>query len=246
MKEVFTALQWAQRPSGEFPTTVTTQEGEELWASTICPTYLIAVILTTIQMRYYSTPQLESIILKCLYFLHARSSQDPRDKWVSWRFNMFYPPDWEETAWCLWLMHHHRIFTLDRILPTLDLLCANESQSNGVGVWLKDPYSDNNCEHNAFDPIVQGSVLHLLHATNTHHILPVTQEVFLRDVAAETPSLYYTKPFQKFMYWLMGLGPKPKSFLKNAHLFHNHRRPRLRYSSDEVILAANLLLSLAT
>ncbi len=240
-------LKWLARQqmsSGQFPTTVLYKPtGLVRNVSTICPTYLIVFILTLLRERKGSSdPVLDRMVKQGLDFLEERMYVDPVEGFRAWHFNAFYPPDWEETCWCSLLLANAGRMGRDELDPLRRLLDENTTDM-GIGVWLKDPYTPNNGAANTFDPIVAMSIQYWLRRLYDDHIESVDDFV-ASALKKKMASLYYDRQFQEFFYWIMGLRCDAPSLDRDDHIvFHNARRKRLNYASEEVWRAAELLMS---
>lgn len=148
-----------QLPDGQFPTTVLCGSGGTQQASTLCPTYLVALMLMRLREQGVSNHDLDIVVERALDFIARRAYGDSATGWMAWHFNIFYPPDWEETCWCSSLLFRAGRMTRRALEPTRRLLDVNETRDRGVGVWLKDPYTSDNASNNAFDPIVSLAVV---------------------------------------------------------------------------------------
>lgn len=240
MQATLQRLAQRQLPSGQFPTIMTNvEERFSRQVSTTTPTYLITLLLTLFRERHRSHPLLDQIVERSTRFLIERSYRDPVEGYLVWHFNCFYPPDWEETCWCTYLLHQSGRLTTRQLEPLYRLLRANETEDNGIGVWLRDDYSRGNGRKNAFDPIVSLTISwwleHLFHARSTP-----TNEFLRRCRMNNTPSLYYLDEFASFFFSLFGLAERPTLPPPETALFHQGSRRQVRYASADVWTAAQL------
>ena len=232
-----------QLPSGQFQTEVhNLEENTSRKVHTIAPTYLISLILSTLKEQGKSSRCLEQILNNDLNFLESSAYHDPITHIKVWHFNAFYPPDWEETLWSSLLLYRagriskHELASLEKLLRT------NDTEENGVGVWIKDDYSKNNKENNVFDPVVSLAVTTWLDEIFRSDS-PATENYIKRSHHSDTPSLYYAEDFRKFFFWLAGRGEKPVTLNHiNYRLFHHGKRTNVWYASQDVWDAASLLL----
>ncbi len=242
-----TELEWLERQqmaSGQFPTTALYEPtGLVRDVSTICPTYLIVLMLTLLRdRRGYSDPVLDRIVERGLDFLEGRMYTDPVEGFRAWHFNAFYPPDWEETCWCSYLLVKSGRMNRSDFDPLRRLLDENATDM-GIGVWLKDPYTPGNGVANVFDPIVSMSIQYWLDRLYGDQIESVDKFVD-SAIKNEMASLYYDRHFHEFFYWMTGLRSDVPSLEHDDHIvFHNARRKRLNYASKEVWRVAELLAS---
>jgi len=244
MNDVLEVLKQHQLPSGQFPTYVSNEANMVCTpVHTIAPTYLISLILTEWRQRNaFSHPLADQVIEDGVKFLERMCYVDPVSGLKVWHFNAFYPPDWEETAWSSYLLYTLRLMSKKDLEPLQRLVYANETEEKGVGVWIKDPYSANNCQNNSFDPVVSVSVSQFM-VRIFDESLSATEAFIERSVVNEMPSLYYDPDLQKFLLFLFGVTEKPPSFnSERSRLFHHGRRSDIWYESLAVWAATQLLM----
>jgi hypothetical protein len=245
MKSTLQTLAKHQLPSGQFPTLVTNERDDiRINVHTVTPTYLICLILDQLRELGDSHPLIDNIIKKGLAFLSTVCYRDPITGLRVWHFNAFYQPDWEETALCSYLLYRSGFLTRKDITPLRDLAFCNETSDRGVGVWLKDPYSlDNGCR-NAFDPVVSLAVGEFLYRVFGESSGPTNQYIEM-SITKDVGSLYYTKSFRDFFFFLFGKIKKPLILAHDQYrLFHNSTRADVWYSSRDVWEAAEFAMML--
>lgn len=241
MYSVLRILSGHQLPSGQFPTLMINEvEGTELVVHTITPTYLICLMLTELRERGHSHPILDMVVRKGIEFLSRMCYIDPINGLTVWHFNAFYMPDWEETAWCAYLLKQEGLLTRREIEPLRALAFANETHDQGIGVWLKDTYSHDNRYKNVFDPVVSLSVCEFLKRAFNEHSEP-TESFIRRALESDAGSLYYVDNFRKFLYFLFGAGAKPSLVHDKHKLFHHGNRKHVWYACPDVWETAELL-----
>ncbi len=244
MESTLKVLAAHQLMSGQFPTIVANEaEGIRKNVHTITPTYLICVILNEIRERGYSHPLLDGIVQKGAEFLSRMCYMDPVTRLRVWHFNAFYMPDWEETAWNSYLLHKLGFFTKKELAPLRTLAHTNETHDRGVGVWLKDTYSERNRYSNVFDPVVSLSVNQFLMRVFGECSEP-TESFLVQAIASQEKSLYYADNFRDFLFFLFNRAEKPKALIHDrGRLFHHGNRVEVWYQSPDVWEVAELAMS---
>jgi hypothetical protein len=234
-----------QWPSGQFPTVVINDgEGWKRSVSTLTPTYLVCLFLTMLRERRTSSlKEMDEVIDKALGFLLHSVYKDPVEGVLSWRFNAYYPPDWEETCWCSGLLWQKGMLTRGEIEPLRRLIEKNTTPDKGVGVWVKDPYSRSNKFNNVFDPVVSLSVLEWHQRLFSASCEP-TKRFMEVSLANDQPSLYYEDGFRNRFYSILGYGKTHDELLvpSDYRLFHHGRRTEVWYSSQAVWQALSLFM----
>jgi hypothetical protein len=245
MKSTLQTLAARQLRSGQFPTLVTNERDNiRIHVHTVTPTYLICLMLDQLREQGDSHPLLDSIIKKGLAFLSSVCYRDPITGLRVWHFNAFYQPDWEETALCSYLLYKSGFLSRKEITPLRDLAFCNETSDRGVGVWLKDPYSSDNGSRNAFDPVVSLAVREFLCRVFSESSDPTNQYIEM-SIEEDMGSLYYTKSFRDFFFFLFGKIKKPAVLSHDQHrLFHNSTRADVWYSSQDVWETAQLVMAM--
>ena len=233
-----------QMLSGQFPTIVINEkEGTNLCVHTITPTYLICLILSEIREKGRSNHLLDQILKSGVEFLARMCYIDPVTGLRVWHFNAFYMPDWEETAWNAYLLYSLGLVTKRNLEPLRRLAYANETDARGIGVWLKDTYSIDNCYNNVFDPVVSLSVNQFLFRVFGEYSRP-TENFAAQSIKEKKSSLYYTDSFRDFLFFLFSKGSKPDSLEYDQHkLFHHGNRTSVWYASPDVYAVAELFLA---
>lgn len=243
MESTLKILRAHQLPSGQFPTSVINEtENIREDVHTIAPTYLICTILDEVRDRGHSHPFLDDIIWKGAEFLLRMCYLDPITRLRVWHFNAFYPPDWEETSSSACLLYKLGFITKDKLIPLRNLAQANETHDRGIGVWLKDLYSKNNCYNNVFDPVVSLAVSRFLYRIFGEHSEP-TENFISRTIKSKQGSLYYAYYFMDFLFFLLGGEEKPNTLgYEKLRLFHHCGRTNIWYASPDVWETAEMAM----
>lgn len=245
MEGTLKTLARRQLPWGQFPTVVINEtEGLKENVHAITPTYLICLILDHIRERGRSHSLLDEMIQKGAEFLYRMCYTDQIVGLRVWHFNAFYAPDWEETALSAYLLHKIGLLTKDELEPLRQLAHANETHDQGIGVWLKDPYSTENRYNNVFDPVVSLSVAQFLHRVFGERSEP-TENYIARAIESKACSLYYANNFKEFIFFLFGRGEK-QNFLGHdrCRLFHHSNRTNIWYGSPDVWETVELAMAI--
>jgi len=187
----------SQLQSGQIPTTMYNRETQEARiVDTVAITAIIVYLAQLVGQGYGQG------ISKALTFLNSRLVPDEIEGRMLWCFNPFYPPDWEDTAFIIWLLVRAGLISVDLLSPTRDLLIANSESEKGTGVWVKDDYSPHN-SGSYWDPTSSINILRL------HFLLGGLGETTKRTVEYVTRSLssiesfmnstlFYTPPVAAF------------------------------------------------
>ena len=241
MKYFLKVLSQHQLPNGQFPTKVINyKEGFTQDIHTITPTYLICLMLSIFREHYSSHHLIDRILEKGMLFFQKIAYQDPIEKIKVWHFNAYYPPDWENTCWCSYLLYQAGIFHKKNLEPLYQLILANETPDKGVGVWVKDTYSEDNRFNNVFDPLVSVSVVQWLERVFGHTSEP-TKKFILACIESDSQSLYYDEIFKNFLFSLFGYKKRPNLLTNHDYcLFHHGKRTQVWYASSDAWETANI------
>lgn len=239
--QIFRQLAANQLPTGQFPTVaLNIEEGTQRQVNTLTPTYLICLLLSCFRERHWSDPALDRIIMRCCSYIERSCCYDPIAGHRVWRFNLFYGPDWEETCWCSLLLFQAGLLRRNDLEALYQLLWHNETEQRGVGVWVKDDYSQNNRYNNAFDLIVSLSIQKWLESIFRTRSVP-TDKFISASVYDGQMSMYYFDAFTRFLLYLFGLADKPAAqSSNNTPLFHHGNRQQIQYIAPDVWTAASL------
>lgn len=222
--------------SGQFPTQVINEnEGWSRTVSTLTPTYLVCLFLSMARRQGLASGVVDIVLRRGLDFLAREAYRDPVEGVIVWRFNAYYPPDWEETCWCSALLCEEGLLSKTELDPLRRLLTTNVSRDKGVGVWVKDPYSKTNCQSNVYDPIVSLSVIEWLDRLFSDKC-EYTRRFFDSALSESKPSLYYEDDFRRIFYSVLGYGSRfhNRCPSKDFRLFHHGRRTEVWYASEAV------------
>ncbi|MEI8060966.1 MAG: hypothetical protein WCG99_01575 [Candidatus Berkelbacteria bacterium] len=171
-----------QLKSGQVPTTMYNKETGE--ARTVDTVAITAIVVYLAQL----TDMDEKQVAEALTFLSSRRVPDECEGRALWCFNPFYPPDWEDTAFIIWLLVRAGLISVDSLSPTRDLLIANSESEKGTGVWVKDDYSPYN-PGSYWDPTSSINILRL------HFLLGGLGEATKRTVEYVARSLRSVEDF---------------------------------------------------
>ncbi|MFH1207245.1 MAG: hypothetical protein V1668_01415 [Patescibacteria group bacterium] len=232
-----------QLPSGQFPTLM--RNVEENWqrqVGTLTPTYLVCLLLSLYRERHQSHAIIDRIISRCLDYVESRCYYDPIEGYRVWHFNCFYPPDWEEICWCTWMLCEAKRINRRELEALYRLIRENETEENGIGVWIRHPYSEESKYKNAFDGFVDLSITFWLKNVFRTCSAP-TDALLTRSIAANNLSRYYFPDFARFFFSLFGhFDPPAQLPSPDAPLFHQGSRRQVQYFSPDVWLAAKLFV----
>jgi len=182
---------------GQIPTLmVNKQERKYKWVDTLAIT-MVAVYLIQLYRDWINFPGVQ----EALDFIEQRVYQHEIEGFMFWHFNGFYPPDWEDTSFAIFLLVRNNRLDINKLGPIRDLLSSNTTEQ-GSGVWIKDCYSASNAQQNHWDPTSAINILRL------HYLLDsdkkgkkaterfVTKHFSLEQFGRST--LYYTAPVAAF------------------------------------------------
>lgn len=188
-----------QLRSGEIPTLmVNLDEGKEESVNTLAIT-MVAVYLAQLQKNWENLWGLN--IEKALDFIESRAYRHKIEDYVFWHFNGFYPPDWEDTGFAIYLLVKNNRLKISELGP-LRKLFLNNMTKRGVGVWIKDPYSSENANNNQWDPTSALNILRLYYLFKVDEVECEKAERFIIENLLldkfEKATLYYTPPITAF------------------------------------------------
>ena len=194
-KDIFST----QLRSGEIPTLmVNLDEGKEESVNTLAIT-MVAVYLAQLQMDWEK--RWGSSIEKALDFIESRAYRHETEDYVFWHFNGFYPPDWEDTGFAIYLLVKNNRLKISELGSLRKLFLSNMTK-RGVGVWIKDPYSSGNANQNQWDPTSALNILRLYYLFKVDEVECEKAERFIIENLSlnkfEKVTLYYTAPITAF------------------------------------------------
>jgi len=233
-----------QLPSGQFLTIMrNVEEGWQRPVGTLTPTYLICLFLSLYRERYESHPIMDRIILRCLDYIESRCYYDPIEGYRVWHFNCFYPPDWEEICWCTWMLFEAKRLGRSELEALYRLIWQNETEENGIGVWIRHDYSQESKYQNAFDGFVDLSIQFWLEKIFQTRSAP-TDTFLTRSISEGNLSRYYFDGFAKFFFSLFSHLDLPSKLPSvNTPLFHQGSRRQVQYFSPDVWRVARLFVN---
>lgn len=220
-----------QYSSGQIPTLmINRQEKKRQLVDTLAIT-MVAVYLAQLHKNW--SRQWGINIQKALDFIEWRLYQNEIENFPVWHFNAFFPPDWEDTSFALFLLITNGRLKISQLEKLRELLINNTTEL-GTGVWVKDPYSKNNARNNHWDPTSAINILrlHYLLETEEKSISRVERFVkrnLLLDQFNQT-SLYYTPPVAAFF---------ARRLIEDFLVFTNDIAPTLVSFHQEVVKAVN-------
>ena len=188
-----------QLRSGEIPTLmVNFDEGKEESINTLAIT-MVAVYLAQLQVDWEK--RWGSSIEKALDFIESRAYRHETEDYVFWHFNGFYPPDWEDTSFAIYLLVKNNRLKISELGSLRKLFLSNMTK-RGVGVWIKDPYSSGNANQNQWDPTSALNILRLYYLFKVDEAKCNKMEEFIiKNLSLyqfEKATLYYTPPITAF------------------------------------------------
>lgn len=164
-----------QTPCEQIPTLmVNQQERKRKWVDTLAIT-MIAVYLAQLHRDWVNF----SGVQKALDFIERRVYQHEIEGFMFWHFNGFYPPDWEDTSFAIFLLVKNNRLDIAKLEPIRDLLLSNTTEQGG-GVWIKDPYSFDNAQQNHWDPTSAINILRLYYLLESDKKERMATEQFVR------------------------------------------------------------------
>jgi hypothetical protein len=250
VENVLRWLKLSQNRDGSFPTMlVNKKDGIRKEVSTLTPTILICLLLTHLREKlpeipgaYSSGCIIDAIIGDCHRYLLSVLRRDDKNSAPLWGFNVFYPPDWEETLLCSFILRRAGKLSDDDIQKIRELLLFNlDCPKGGVGVWVQD---DHSLEHGnlVYDPIViiVANVWHKMLFGKKH--TGINDEAKRAATAGERPT-FYTRRMKGVFWGLLCLGgfPHAREFTDDCLLFHHGHRKHVWYGSCHVWAAVNLV-----
>jgi hypothetical protein len=232
-----------QYPSGQFPTiVVNAKEGIRREVGTLTPTYLVCLMLSLYRQSYGSSAELDRIIERCLDYIESRCYFEPIEGYRVWHFSAFYPPDWEETCWCAWLLYEAGRLRREDLEALYRLLCKNETPDNGIGVWVKHDYCQGEKYSNVYDGFVDLAIIFWLESIFGVRSNP-TSKYLAQSFTAGNLSQYYYPEFASFFFSLFGFGDRPAKLPSgNTPLFRQSHHQVVDYVSPSVWTAASLFV----
>lgn len=244
MQATLNTLAEHQQTCGQFPTFMVNQEeGRTRQVFTITSTYLICLFLSKLRESTASNQILDRIIERGLRYLWDQKHYDPVGKTVSWSINPYYPPDWEQTCWISLMLYRAEFISRGQLEPTKQLLLGNETEDKGVGVWVRDDFSQQNKYRNTFDPVNSLAVTQFLEQIWHETSLPTSR--FLEYCRQNhVPSRYYFDQVSDVFYNLLGQRQPDYVLAKRPDhlLFHNGCRKQVCYGSADVWETISLCL----
>jgi len=188
-----------QTTKGQIPTLMLNrQEGSRKLVDTLAIT-MVAVYLAQLHQEWKEV--WGSSIEQALNFIEQQVYQHEIEGFKMWHFNGFYPPDWEDTSFAVFLLVKNGRISPVELGPLRELL-ENNTTEEGTGVWIKDTYSADNIQRNHWDPTSALNILrihYILGSDPKKRILVerfIQQNLLLDEFAKAT--LYYTAPVAAF------------------------------------------------
>ncbi len=188
-----------QLPSGEVPTVMLNRhEGTIRQVDTLAIT-MVAVYLA--QMIHGWRTAWGDNIHRALDFIQSRAYLSKIEDFPAFHFNAYYPPDWEDTSFAIFLLARNGRLDTGRLANLRDLLHLNTTE-DGTGIWLKDSYSTGNAQSNHWDPTSSINILRLHYLLETDpRSRRATEKFVTRHLnlgAFDSATLYYTPPIAAF------------------------------------------------
>lgn len=188
-----------QRSSGQIPTLMANnQEKRMKWVDTLAITMVAAYLA---QLHRHWQTLWGSNIQRSLDFIQHRVYEHEIEDFKVWHFNCFYPPDWEDTSFAIYLLVKNNRLEIDQLENLRGLLLFNTTEQ-GTGIWVKDPYSSGNAERNYWDPTSAINILRLHYLLETEKSERGKVEKFIKqNLVLENfgkTTLYYTPPVTAF------------------------------------------------
>ena len=188
-----------QLASGEIPTLmINVDEKKTRLVDTLAIT-MVAVYLAQLQKDWEKL--WGSNIEKALDFIEQSAYKTEIEDLTLWHFNGFYPPDWEDTSFAIFLLVKNNRLKVSE-LNSLKELLLNNTIEQGTGVWVKDSYSFGNAKNNQWDPTSAINILRLHYLLKSDETVCNKVEKFIiEDLSLdqfERATLYYTPPVTAF------------------------------------------------
>lgn len=140
-------------------------------------------------------------IEKALDFIEQQACKHEIEDFILWQFNGFYPADWEDTSFAIFLLVKNNRLKVSE-LKSLKELLLNNTTDQGTGVWIKDLYSSNNANHNHWDPTSAINILRLHYLLQSDESVRNKVEKFIvKNLSLDQfrkTTLYYTPPVTAF------------------------------------------------
>ncbi|MCK5491084.1 MAG: hypothetical protein KAI67_04535 [Candidatus Pacebacteria bacterium] len=188
-----------QLDSGEIPTLMMNyDEGTEKWVDTVAIT-MVAVYLAQLNPKWEK--KWRKNIEAALEFIEKKTYKHKIEDLRLWHFNGFYPPDWEDTGFAIYLLVKNGRLNISK-LESLKTLFLGNATEDGVGVWVKDSYSSDNKKNNQWDPTSSLNILRLYYILQIDRAECEKAERFIMKYLSldkfEKGTLYYTAPIAAF------------------------------------------------
>lgn len=188
-----------QCPSGQIPTLmINFQERKIKWVDTLAIT-MVAVYLAQLNKNWKTL--WGSNVEKALDFIIQRAYKHEIEDFLVWQFNGFYPADWEDTSFAIFLLVKNNRLKIGE-LKSLKELLLNNTTEQGTGVWIKDSYSSSNANQNHWDPTSAINILRLHYLLKSNKDVCNRLERFITKNLSLTQfsktTLYYTPPITAF------------------------------------------------
>jgi len=215
---------------------VNRREGICKWVDTLAIT-MVAVYLAQIHQNWQSL--WNDNIQGALDFISGRLYEHEIEGYRFWHFNGFYPPDWEDTSFAIYLLWKNGRLERKTLEPNRKLLIKNTTEL-GTGVWVKDPYLEGNAQNNHWDPTSAINTLRLHYILETEESVRNKVERFvcsnLTLAQFAGSSLYYTAPLTSFFAQRLILDFPDLT----GHLLQNvdHFRVEVRRAIENEVIAA--------
>lgn len=194
-KNIFSA-QW---PSGQVPTLmVNFQENKTKLVDTLAIT-MVAIYLTQLNKDWKKLWGFN--VDRALNFIERRAYKHEIEGFTLWQFNGFYPADWEDTSFAIYLLAKNNRLKISELNSLRELLLNNTTEQ-GTGVWVKDPYSSGNAIQNHWDPTSAINILRLHYLLKSDEAVSSKVEKFIiKNLSLDQfrkTTLYYTPSVTAF------------------------------------------------
>ena len=188
-----------QLTSGQIPTLmINTDEKKTKRVDTLAIT-MVAVYLAQLQKDWEKL--WGSNIEKALDFIEQCAYRTEIENLTLWHFNGFYPPDWEDTSFAIYLLVKNNRLKVSDLDSLRELFFSNMTEQ-GAGVWVKDPYSSGNVNNNQWDPTSALNILRMYYLFEIDETECEKAEKFIiKNLSLDQfkgATLYYTAPIAAF------------------------------------------------
>jgi len=189
----------SQTAQGQVPALMfNRQEGARKWVDTLAIT-MVAVYLAQLHQNWRALWGTD--IEKALDFIEGKAYEHEVEGFKVWHFNGFYPPDWEDTSFAVFLLVKNGKLDIGQLNTLRELLLRNTTEQ-GTGVWVKDFYSPDNVQQNYWDPTSTLNILRLHYLLESDVKQRRCAENFINDSLSleqfGKTTLYYTPPVAAF------------------------------------------------